>query len=189
MDEVRPKLRRLARGTTLPELLIGFGLLGLLSVIIFLTLQGTRTAKNVHEKSADRATTLMLTRMRLLDSLRAARVLYPNREEPDAVEVQFQQPRIVDGFVAVDVVGRPLWDGTQSITFAGDGKLLLTDRDGQSQILGRLGPYGSFRARREAPFLKLELTVQREVEEPSKSLEFKVHVPDEVVLGSGGSEI
>lgn len=192
MDEIRERLSpgpASTRGTSLPELLVGFGLLGLLSLIIFLTLQTTRTAQSTHEKSADLATTLMLTRMRLVDSLRAARLLYPNSEEPDTVEIEFQQPEIVDGFVAVDVVGRPLWGGTQSISMLEDGKLVLTNRVGERQILGRLGAYGSFRVLRETPFLKFALTVQRESGGAAKSIEFKAYVPDEVIVGSGGSEV
>lgn len=178
MDKVR------TRGITLLELVVAFAMLGLLSLVIFLTLQQSQRAQRVHQEVAARKTQALLVRMHLLELLRGARLLTPNSETPETTNLEFQKPEFDADFMRVDTFGGSVWGDPENLELVG-GRLLHT-RQGEPRMLGDLGALGTLRVFREAPFVRLEIVFQEAAEDRPERLEMKAHMPLEVVLGAPG---
>lgn len=179
MDKIR------SRGVTLVELVVAFAMLGLLSLIIFLTLQQSQRAQEVQAENADRKTKALLVRMHIMDLLRGARLLSPNSQTPQDTTLEFQKIQFSGERMLVDTFGLALWGGPETIRL--DGGRLLHQVNGEDRLLGDLGALGSFEAFREPPFVRLEIVFQANAQDRREEVEVKVHLPTEVVLGVPGT--
>jgi hypothetical protein len=149
VDEVRALIRRpsrrVSRGITVTELIVSCLILGLLSGMIFLTLQTTRAA----EKKLDSVDTIrrahLMARLHLAEWLRGARMATPNHDTPDASTLVFQKPLVENGQLQVDILGNMIWTEFYTFSISGEGHLLLQSTEGP-QLLARLGEGATFAA-------------------------------------------
>lgn len=184
MDKIHTRLNSHKAGLTLPEMLIGFGLLGLLSLIIFFTLQSTHMAQKSQSGRSDKNTRLILARMNLIDAVRGARLVTPSSANPTSDHIVLQKPKFEQGLQAVDVLGSPTWRKSGSIRMMEGGFLKQDGIEGGPRVLAKLGAQGSFEVRREKPFTFFQLTIKDTPEAVPETMEVKVYMPLEVVLGA-----
>ena len=187
MDKVPLRLtaRGNKRGLTLIELLVAFGLLGLLSFIMFLTMQTTKEAQLKQADAADIKTRALVARLHVAELMRGARLIVPNSGQPITNEVVFQAPTFTDGVLNVDVLGRPLFGNNHQLTMDSEGQLLHSEPSvSQVQRLADLGAEGEFSASREGSQVVVRMTVKDLPDDPGYEVELKYHVPQEVIPGS-----
>ncbi len=183
MDQIRAVAGRRARlGVTVVELMVACFVLGLLSLMIFLTLQTSRQA----QKKLDAADTMqrahLIARLHLADLLRGARLSVPNEAAPVSTTLSFQKPLVVNNELQVDVLGNQLWSDFFQVGMDSEGHLTVTTPDGP-QILANMGPGSTFQA--EALDHKVRVTLQSAEYQghPARTTQADYYVVGEVVPG------
>lgn len=171
------------RGVALLELLLAFGLLGLLSVVIFLTMRMTRQAQAVHSKEVEQRQLALVTKMRVLDLLRGTRLITPHRDNPQSAFLEFQKPMFVGDVLAVDSSGRTIWGDPRALKIDSQGRLIHSHATGsQADIVARLGALAEMTVHREAPYVRMEIRIQEEATSEPVLLTIKAYVPVEVQM-------
>lgn len=182
MDQVRAVVRGSTRGVTVLELVVACLVLGLLSGMIFLTLQASRTAQQKLDAADTMQRAHLIARLHLADLLRGARMATPNASAPISATLSFQKPLVIDGELQVDVLGNQLWSDFFEIKMDPEGHLIATSPAGP-QVLANLGPGSSFQA--EALDHKVQVTLRSAAYQghPERTSQSDYYIVAEVVPG------
>ena len=169
-------------GLTVVELVVCCLLLGLLSGMIFLTLQTTRDAERKLDSVDSIRRSHLTARLHLADWMRGARMATPNADAPDSATLVFQKPKVVNGQLDVDVLGNLNWTEFYTLSMGPDGHLTLQSSEG-AQILARLGEGATFAAKALPSKVRVTLSSPKgdHHEEVKSSLD--LYVAGEVLTG------
>ena len=175
-------VRRRTGGVTVLELVVACMVLGLLSGMIFLTLQASRAAQQKLDAADTMQRAHLIARLHLADLLRGARMAVPNTAAPTASTLSFQKPMVVDGELQVDVLGNQLWSDFFEISMDPKGHLTVTSPTGP-QILANLGPGSSFQAEVKEKKVRVTLRSAEYNGHPERTTQADYYIVSEVVPG------
>lgn len=186
MDQVRAltlaSTRRRDGGVSVLELVVACLVLGLLSAMIFLTLQTSRTAQQKLDAADTMQRAHLIARLHLADLLRGARMATPNAGAPISATLSFQRPLVIDGELQVDVLGNQLWSDFVEVRMDAQGHLIATSPQGP-QVLAYLGPGSTFQA--EARDHKVHVTLRSAAYKghPERTSQADYYIGTEVIPG------
>lgn len=192
MDQIRPVTeqkrsfpltpRRNHLGVTVVELMVACLILGMLSAMIFFTLQTSRAA----QKKLDAADTVrrshLIARLHIADLLRGARMETPNADAPESPTLSFQKPLLIGDVLQVDVLGNQLWTDFMQISMNTEGHLIATSAEGP-QVLANLGAGATFKAQALVRKVRVSLTSPEQNGHPALTTQADYFIVAEVSPG------